>query len=339
MASIKEFTNKQGKRRWRVHYVENGTTRHPEFRTFEEACHRLYLEEMHRLHNLTPTKFLFLTDFTVKKVIWLYLGGQWAKVLGKTLAQSTYRKAERELLSIPDEFAAYRVSNVSKTLVVRFVREKTFIWLRAAFRLLVDEGVIMFNPCPRPVKRGKIKVTPPPLDEVQRIFDVAGTPPLKMFVFLCAVCGLRTGEALAVKWEDIHDDCLLVRNHLTADGMLEGTKRNAGRSLPLPREFFDLASKLDKASKYLVYLPTKSNVQVNEQSFRTHQTIPMYRMAGVKYSNHALRHFAAANWIAEGRNVKELQVLLGHDDVMTTLRVYGHLFDAPKQINSPVKIG
>lgn len=40
---------------------------------------------------------------------------------------------------------------------------------------------------------------------------------------------------------------------------------------------------------------------------------------------HALRHTAAAAWLAAGNSVMYVQRQLGHADVSTTERYYGHL--------------
>lgn len=77
MASIAIFTSRQGKKRYRVHCLINGTTRRKDYRTLEEACHQLYLTEAHKLKMCTPVEFLSLRDFTVQKCcifIWAISG-------------------------------------------------------------------------------------------------------------------------------------------------------------------------------------------------------------------------------------------------------------------------
>jgi integrase len=40
---------------------------------------------------------------------------------------------------------------------------------------------------------------------------------------------------------------------------------------------------------------------------------------------HALRHTAAAAWLAAGNSLKYVKDQLGHSDITTTERYYGHL--------------
>ena len=44
------------------------------------------------------------------------------------------------------------------------------------------------------------------------------------------------------------------------------------------------------------------------------------------FNLHALRHFAASNWIAQGFSPKRLQAMLGHSSITMTFDRYGHLF-------------
>ena len=44
-----------------------------------------------------------------------------------------------------------------------------------------------------------------------------------------------------------------------------------------------------------------------------------------KYVPYDLRHFYASVLIAQRRDLKTIQSLMGHEDIKTTLNVYGHL--------------
>ena len=44
-----------------------------------------------------------------------------------------------------------------------------------------------------------------------------------------------------------------------------------------------------------------------------------------KYVPYDLRHFYASVLIADRRDLKTIQTLMGHEDIKTTLNVYGHL--------------
>ena len=44
-----------------------------------------------------------------------------------------------------------------------------------------------------------------------------------------------------------------------------------------------------------------------------------------KYVPYHLRHFYASVLIANRKDLKTIQTLMGHEDIKTTLNVYGHL--------------
>ncbi|ENN8378636.1 site-specific integrase (plasmid) [Providencia rettgeri] len=337
MANLKKIIGKKGGVTYRVTFYDDRVLRQKSYKEFELACYQFYLAESHSLSSVEVAKFFKSYNFTVQKLIYYYLGFQWDKLSRKQLSESTFYRVQSELDSIDSEFLSMQIGNVSEVTIRKYVRPGCFVWLRAAFSLLIEKGLLKYNPCPKPQKRKRKKPSPPSHFEVQKLFDSTDHPQLKMFLFLCAVLGLRTGEALGLRRDDINGDTIHIKRHLTVRGIVEGTKRGEGRDLIVPPEFFVLLSKLNDKSTYIIH-GKSINKPVVLQSFRAHKVRPLYAALGLKYSNHALRHFAAANWLAEGRNIKELQELLGHEDEAETLRNYGHLLGKPKALKNTLKI-
>lgn len=338
MASIAIFTNRQGNTRYRVRVVVEGTMRNRDYRTLEEACFQLYLSELHKIHDSTPLQFLARRDFTVRKAIYFYLGSQWEKVRQKSISEQTFRNAAQALLNIDDVLLNTPIGKTTKLLVVNHAHEICHIWLRAVFRKFIDLDMMKNNPCPKPVKRTIKKTSAPPENDIQRLYDASDDPCVKMFIYLAAVCGLRTGEALGVRRDDIQGRTLNVKRHLTPAGMVDGTKGDGERKIPLPEEFFLLLEDLDPRAPFLVYSHKKIHLPVNLQSFRVNRMRPLYRKIGVTFSNHALRHFASENWMGERRPLKEVQTLLGHRDPVITMRYYGHMSEKPQTVKSTIRI-
>jgi integrase len=46
-----------------------------------------------------------------------------------------------------------------------------------------------------------------------------------------------------------------------------------------------------------------------------------------KYKPYDLRHFFASMLIEQRANLKRIQTLMGHEDIKTTLNIYGHLIE------------
>jgi integrase len=54
-----------------------------------------------------------------------------------------------------------------------------------------------------------------------------------------------------------------------------------------------------------------------------------------KYVPYHLRHFYASALIANRKDPKTIQTLMGHEDIKTTLNMYGHLLKRAGQDGAP----
>lgn len=337
MANLKVIKGKKGGITYRVLFSDNGACYQKSYKSLEEACYQFYLCESQVFAQLKTVELVRLQNITIQKLAYYYLGYQWDKYSRGVIGSETYYRIQSTLTTIDEALLATSIIDVSEMMIRSKMNESGFVWLRAAFNLLIDKGLLRYNPCPKPKKRKRKSVVIPTLNEVNQLFNSTSDPALRLFFFLCAVCGLRTGEALGLKWTDIVGDTLCVQRHLTARGIVEGTKRGQGREIQVPPEFFTLLTPLNRDSTYLFqgkYLTS----HVKYQSFRAHKAKPLFDKLQLNYSNHALRHFAAATWLKEGRNLKEIQVLLGHSTELETLTSYGHLLNKPKELTSVLKV-
>lgn len=298
----------------------------------------LFVAEEKRLSGITVNTFLTMRDFTVRKAIRFYLGWQWQKVMEKRLTETTFRAIEYQLSTVPVEIGECHMTDVSRMDIENNVGKYAWVWLRAAFGWFHGKGIISINPCPKPHRREKKQVIIPTRKEVQRLFNLANRPQEKMFIFLCSVCGLRTCEALALRRADVSEGEIHIRQHLTNTGIKSGSKWSAGRSLVVPELMRLLLKEHDSRFEYLVHDGRNFLRPVSLQSYRAHRMKPLYESAGVSFSNHALRHFAAATWIANGLDILVVQRLLGHKNVEMTLEYYGHLLREPGEVPCVIEI-
>ena len=56
-----------------------------------------------------------------------------------------------------------------------------------------------------------------------------------------------------------------------------------------------------------------------------------------KYKPYDLRHFFASMLIEQRTNLKKIQKLMGHEDIKTTLNIYGHLIEQHETSNDSGK--
>ena len=166
-------------------------------------------------------------------------------------------------------------------------------------------------------------------EEIQTMENAAKTERDKLIVRVLADCGLRLGEVLALRAEDLWEPrraefALKVRGKGSRDRLVplapalyrrlrrHLTARAADRRDPV---FVALRKGADGG-----YAPlTKSGL---EQAVRN-----LAREAGIekRVYPHIFRHSFATEWLRRGGNIISLQRILGHSDLTMIQGVYSHL--------------
>lgn len=167
--------------------------------------------------------------------------------------------------------------------------------------------------------------------ELAALADAAGE--YRLLVLVLGYCGLRWGEAAALKVRRI--DLLRGRLEIVEAVVdVNGTmvfgppKSHQHRSVPVPRFLRDdLAGQLAaKGPDDLVFTSPRGEV-LRVQNFRRRYFDTAAAQVGLDgLVPHELRHTAASLAISAGASVKGVQAMLGHASATLTLDRYGHLF-------------
>jgi integrase len=170
----------------------------------------------------------------------------------------------------------------------------------------------------------------PTADAVARSI-AAADPELRAGFALAAECGLRRGELLALRWDDLDLDAgrLRVRRSFNRHGLSDARSRRSHRTVVVPP---NVAGALRDHRAAQAEHGLQAHVlagrgdgpmmpEVLDRGWRRAQ-----RRAGVVHHPiHALRHYAISTWIAAGLSVKAVQEMAGHSSATFTLNRYGHL--------------
>lgn len=161
--------------------------------------------------------------------------------------------------------------------------------------------------------------------------------------------GLRRGEMLGLKWDDVDFDkgLLHVRRSLQRlDGKLqfvEPKTRSSRRSINLPQvcisalkahRIRQLEERLlagDRWQEHGLVFPTGIGTPYEPDNLKRH-LVRMLDRAGLPHVRiHDLRHTAASLMLAQGIQPKVISEILGHSRIGVTLDIYGHLYEPARQ--------
>ena len=162
-------------------------------------------------------------------------------------------------------------------------------------------------------------------------------------------CGLRPGEARALRWNDIKGREVFVQHAIKKEGDALGmTKSKSGvRTIPIPQWLKDMLDDLPKTSVFI--FPDSNGSYINHKRLRDSWSSfkrMMYLEAGVStYRNqlvpeemercsfhdvtmYYLRHTYATILIENGVDIRTVQYLMGHANIGVTSKIYAHVTNA-----------
>ena len=180
-------------------------------------------------------------------------------------------------------------------------------------------------------------------EEARRFLRVAGESTYGPIWIVALTKGLRKGELLGLRWQDLELDRGLLRVRQTV-GTLHGQIEFKGTKRPKSRREMELrawvvaalrAHKIRQTERRLELGPLWTDHDLVFTNAHGGPIDPnnvdrdyerLVKKAGVKRIRiHDLRHSYATLALSTGEHVKVVSETLGHEDVATTLRTYAHV--------------
>jgi integrase len=283
-----------------------------------------------------------------------YLGAQAGTVRNrsgdryKPSAVRGYEQAMR--LRVLPEFGEVRLADLERIDLQAFVErlmadglapptiDVTLLPVRAIYRLALERGEIMINPCdkvrlPRSDRR-RDRIA----DPIEAAALIAAVPGEHRPIWAAAMyAGLRRGELQALRLEDVDLAGGVVRAERGWDfkeGAIE-LKSNAGRRrVPIAAVLRDhLADRVARVQR------SGGDLLFGEDGERPFRPESLQRAADDAWEEaglsritlHECRHTFASLMIAAGVNAKALQTYMGHANISITLDRYGHLMPGSEE--------
>ena len=232
-----------------------------------------------------------------------------------------------------DEITLPHVREFMKALLAKELSPKTvlnaMVVLKEMFKHAVQWGYLDANPAQyaeRPqAEDQEMQILTPP--EIRRLLDAADEPVRTLL--LCAVLtGMRRGELLGLRWEDIdlEGHRLFVRRALWRGKFVTPKSRRSRRTIDLAPTLRAALAKVPSRFQAGLVFCSPDGEPINPDTFAQQDWTRALRRAGLRRIRfHDLRHTYASLLIAQGAHPKYIQVQLGHASIQTTLDRYGHL--------------
>jgi len=288
---------------------------------------------------------------------------RWLEIKRPTVSSKTYETYEllvRRYL-IPalgrhrlSQLHPYHVQEMLSKLLEAGKSPKTVLHAHRALHAALGDGVrqqvLGRNVCDlvRPPKVPVRELRVLTEEELQRLLRAAEGTRLRVPVLLAALCGLRCGEALALKWEDVdlEGGVLYVRRTLeeTRSGLaFKEPKTNRFRAVAMPpvvaealREHrrTQAAERLKAGPSWQDYglvCPARNGVPWRPSNFKRDFEAFVRKNGFEGLTFHALRHTHATLLIRAGADIKVVASRLGHSTPRLTLDTYGHLLPGAQE--------
>ena len=200
--------------------------------------------------------------------------------------------------------------------------------LNMIYNAAIVEGVVSENPCnaislPRNLPTSKRQL---PSDNAINAIKTNTNHPFALFALICLYSGLRRGEVLALRYEDIDRENRVI--HVTKSVEFIG---NNPHIKPPKTESGIRDAVLLKA--LASYIPQKGKGYIFKREDGKPLTKTQYRKRWLSYCKyigyditaHQLRHGFATILYEAGIPDKDAQELLGHSNITVTRNVYTHI--------------
>lgn len=185
----------------------------------------------------------------------------------------------------------------------------------------------------------------PSPEDVRRLLVAAAPGVFRTFLLTAALTGARSGELLALTWEDVDFDANAIHSRRgvtwarTREDKAKGIKgpryfapknKTSRRSVEMPAELGAALKRWKLAcppSRDGLVFPKADGMAMHRKILAEQGLWPALERAGLRRMGvHALRHFFASELIRRGYPPTEVAARLGHSSPMVTMTVYARWY-------------
>lgn len=205
--------------------------------------------------------------------------------------------------------------------------------LKAALNTAVRWNMLEVNPfakqkqCPVPEKLPSFFTR----EEIQALLNAISAPWLKEIVLFAVMTGMRQGEILHLRWQDVQFDrrTIIIQNS-------DVFKTKTGKKRVVPMNDFTymlLQKKLAERDGNFIFTHNGALIDRGYLTINFKRAVKRAKIQDTGLHFHSLRHTFASWLVQSGVSLYEVQKLLGHKTAAVT-QIYSHLL--PDQMHATV---
>ena len=209
------------------------------------------------------------------------------------------------------------------------LRKQTIRKSVSVLAMILDHGRVQPNPArdkltvklPREERR---ELQPPTAEHVAAVVRLLPRQ-YRLPALVLDATGMRIGELEALTWGDVDEP----RQRWRVSGAVAKTGR--ARWVPVPPELFEVVARLVPRDDRIPERPVFQGFGADR--FRTAITRACTAAGVPQFSPHDLRHRRVSLLHAQGLSWARIGERVGHDDLVTTARVYTHIVADEREVS------
>ena len=347
------FKRKDG--RWEARVIECRSNGKHKYRSLYG---KTYTEVKTKKEEYYGIKHYERAPSTKKSASFSWFAGEWLASVRRTVKESSYTRYYRNVYSyLVPVIGNYLISRLDCTVINRLkemlleggrygdgLSEKTVTDILSVLKMILfdaaNRGYAVMNASlikyPRR-KSNDIRTIPSEIiNRLEKILLEADDT-ISLGILLTLHTGIRNGELCGLRWGDFNFYNRTVQITRTVERIanLEPDRKSktklvisepkteaSKRIIPLPQALCDYLKTKCKSPDSFLLTGTDKPSEPHTLYIRYERFLKRNGLDG--YTFHALRHSFATRGIESGFDAKSLSEILGHSDVITTLRCYVH---------------
>ncbi len=335
-----DFYDQHGKRRWKT--LKEGTTKRAARKTLREIEN-----DIEKGSYIAPTE---VPGFST-------IADTWLTIKKPNIRHSTHLQYQGHVENhLKPYFGITQINKLNYDSIERFIKhcqdkgmstpmlKKSLVTLGAIFTYAIRKRYIAYNPV-RDIEKPKgqstkeeakdITILTP--EQIRALLEAAPDVKSKTLFMTAILTGMRQGEILGLKWDDIDWTAgqIHVKRTFNYGRFYDPKSKTSKRKIDLAPQLIAQLKAWQLAcppNNLDLVFPNGEGKPINDSNLRSRIFDPGLKKAKIpKIRFHDLRHCYASFLIDQGESPKYIQTQMGHSSINVTFDIYGHLMKDTNQ--------